>query len=142
MGRNPRVDARGGRGRCPEFTPDHVGPRGLGPVDCMRERCIVVARAGLGTINHSLLTLHAARQAGLAVAAVVPNHPEPEAGLSETDKKIEADNREIIQSLSGVTVFPPLPPVPGAGERVEPTRRLAGLLAERGMERLIDSIQL
>ncbi|MEN6506106.1 MAG: dethiobiotin synthase, partial [Planctomycetaceae bacterium] len=34
---------------------------------------VVVARPGLGTINHTLLTLHAARSAGLHVAAVVIN---------------------------------------------------------------------
>ncbi len=34
---------------------------------------VVVARAGLGTINHTLLTLHAARAAGLRIAGVVVN---------------------------------------------------------------------
>jgi dethiobiotin synthetase len=34
---------------------------------------VIVARAGLGTINHTLLTLHAARSAGLRVAGVVLN---------------------------------------------------------------------
>jgi dethiobiotin synthetase len=34
---------------------------------------VVVARAGLGTINHTLLTVHAARSAGLRVAGVVVN---------------------------------------------------------------------
>ncbi len=34
---------------------------------------VIVARAGLGTINHTLLTLHAARSAGLTVAGVVIN---------------------------------------------------------------------
>lgn len=34
---------------------------------------VIVARAGLGTINHTLLTLHAARSAGLDVAGVVVN---------------------------------------------------------------------
>jgi len=101
---------------------------------------IVVSRAGLGTINHSLLTIHAARNAGLEVAAVVPNHPEPDSDLTETDKKIETDNREIIQSISGVRVFEPLPHVPGAGEMPEPTRKLAVLFTERGAEGLIDSI--
>jgi dethiobiotin synthetase len=41
---------------------------------------VIVARAGLGTINHTLLTLEAARGAGLRVAGVVltpwPAHPE------------------------------------------------------------------
>ena len=39
---------------------------------------VVVARAGLGTINHTLLTLHAARSAGLVVAGVVINRYPPE----------------------------------------------------------------
>ena len=34
---------------------------------------VIVARAGLGTINHTLLTLHAARAAGLRIAGVVVN---------------------------------------------------------------------
>ena len=39
---------------------------------------VVVARSGLGTINHTLLTLHAARSAGLYVAGVVINRYPPE----------------------------------------------------------------
>ncbi len=39
----------------------------------MRLPVVIVARAGLGTINHTLLTLHAARLAGLDVAGVVIN---------------------------------------------------------------------
>lgn len=38
---------------------------------------IVVARAGLGTINHTLLTLEAARNRGLAVAGIVLNECTP-----------------------------------------------------------------
>lgn len=42
---------------------------------------VVVARPGLGTINHTLLTLEAARRAGLRVAGVVltpwPDRPDP-----------------------------------------------------------------
>ncbi|MEI7835878.1 MAG: dethiobiotin synthase [Planctomycetota bacterium] len=34
---------------------------------------VIVARAGLGTINHTLLTLHAARSAGLPIAGVILN---------------------------------------------------------------------
>jgi dethiobiotin synthetase len=39
---------------------------------------LVVARARLGTINHTLLTLDAAATRGLRVAGVVINHTEPE----------------------------------------------------------------
>ncbi len=46
---------------------------------------VIVARAGLGTINHTLLTLQVARQAGLVVAGVVINRyllePSPGANL-------------------------------------------------------------
>jgi dethiobiotin synthetase len=38
---------------------------------------LVVARAGLGTINHTLLTVEAARHRGLQVAGVVLNEAEP-----------------------------------------------------------------
>ena len=58
---------------------------------------VIVARPGLGTINHTLLTLEAARRAGLRVAGVVltpwPENPdamlrsnrETIAGLGETE---------------------------------------------------------
>jgi dethiobiotin synthetase len=41
---------------------------------------LVVARASLGTINHTLLTLEVARGEGLRVLGVVVNHSEPEVG--------------------------------------------------------------
>ena len=67
---------------------------------------LVAARTGLGTINHVLLTLEAARSAGLRVAGVVmtpwPNDPEP----------IERSNRVTIEDLGRVTVtgLPPTTP--------------------------------
>jgi dethiobiotin synthetase len=67
---------------------------------------LVAARTGLGTINHTLLTLEAARAAGLRVAGVVmtpwPESPEP----------IEVSNRDTIERLGGVAVagLPPTEP--------------------------------
>lgn len=59
---------------------------------------VVVAPPGLGTINHTLLTLEAARSAGLEVQAVVltpwPEDPSP----------VEASNRETIAALGAVQV--------------------------------------
>jgi dethiobiotin synthetase len=67
---------------------------------------VIAARTGLGTINHSLLTVEAARTAGLRVAGVVmtPWPEEPEA--------IERSNRETVERLSGVPVsgLPPARP--------------------------------
>ncbi|MBS1844894.1 MAG: dethiobiotin synthase [Actinobacteria bacterium] len=60
---------------------------------------VVVASPGLGTINHTLLTVESARSVGLKVAAVVLN-PWP-----EDPTPIEADNRETIAAMSGVEVL-------------------------------------
>lgn len=69
---------------------------------------VVAARAGLGTINHTLLTVEAARAAGLRVAGVVmtPWPHEPAA--------IERSNRATVQQLSQVPVSGlPLTDAPG-----------------------------
>jgi dethiobiotin synthetase len=60
---------------------------------------VVVAAPGLGTINHTLLTIEAARAAGLEVAAVVLN-PWP-----GRPSEIERDNRETIAFLAEVEVL-------------------------------------
>jgi dethiobiotin synthetase len=59
---------------------------------------VLVARPGLGTINHTLMTIECARTAGLEVAAVVLN-PWPDSPGS-----IERSNRETIANLGGVEV--------------------------------------
>ena len=59
---------------------------------------VVAASPGLGTINHTLLTIEAARAAGLEVAAVVLTPwPEEPGG-------IERSNRETIADLGDVQV--------------------------------------
>lgn len=45
---------------------------------------LIVARALLGTINHTLLTLYYARQEGLDVLGIVMNHTVPQYGLAES----------------------------------------------------------
>jgi dethiobiotin synthetase len=59
---------------------------------------VVAASPGLGTINHTLLTIEAARSAGLEVAMVVltpwPDNPSP----------VEGSNRETIAALGKVEV--------------------------------------
>jgi dethiobiotin synthetase len=80
---------------------------------------LIAARPGLGTINHTLLTLHSARAAGLEVRAVVltpwPREPSP----------IELSNRATIAERGKVEVE-------GLGHVCEPTaaalaRAAAGL---------------
>lgn len=59
---------------------------------------VVAAPAGLGTINQTLLTIEAARSAGLQVAAVVLTPWPEEPGA------IEESNRATIAALAGVRV--------------------------------------
>jgi dethiobiotin synthetase len=65
---------------------------------------VVAARPGLGTISHTLLTIEAARSAGLEVRCVVltpwPRDPSP----------MELSNRATIEQLGRVSVHG-LPPV-------------------------------
>ena len=61
-------------------------------------RVVVAARPGLGTINHTLLTLEAARAAGLDVRAVVLT-PWPDAPGA-----IERSNRATLDERAGVPV--------------------------------------
>ncbi len=68
---------------------------------------VVAARPGLGTINHTLLTLEAARTAGLEVLGVVLTPWPEEPGV------IERSNRETIERLAGVAVHGLPPTAPG-----------------------------
>jgi len=61
---------------------------------------IVVARAGLGTVNHTLLTIEAARTRGLSVAGIVLN--------GESDEST-TDNAALIEAGSGARVLAQIP---------------------------------
>ena len=60
---------------------------------------VVVASPGLGTINHTLLTVEAARATGLEVAAIVLT-PWP-----EEPTEIERSNRETIADLAAAPIL-------------------------------------
>jgi dethiobiotin synthetase len=61
-------------------------------------RVVIAARTGLGTINHTLLTLEAARAGHLDVASIVLT-PWP-----EVPSAVERSNRETIARIGGVPV--------------------------------------
>ena len=64
----------------------------------LRLPAVVVARPGLGTINHTLLTVEAARAVGLQVAAVVMT-PWP-----ESPSPAQVSNRQTIERAAEVPV--------------------------------------
>jgi len=65
----------------------------------MKLPVVIVARAQLGTINHSLLTIHAARSAGLAVAGVVVNRYVLEPPKSRAARELTRDE-ELAMSTN------------------------------------------
>ena len=70
----------------------------------LRLPVVIVARAGLGTLNHTLLTLNELRRAGLRVAGIVLNQ-----GRSGGWKRIEQDNLETLQKRGRCPVVRFLP---------------------------------
>ncbi|MBI4320173.1 MAG: dethiobiotin synthase [Chloroflexi bacterium] len=104
---------------------------------------VVVARPGLGTINHTLLTLRCMLQMGIRALGVVINGYRAEtAGLAEETSPAE------IERLSGVPVLGVMPYVPSVnveraevGELVEVARGCLGVGRMRGKPRLQDFYQ-
>ena len=69
---------------------------------------LVVARAGLGTLNHTLLTVEVALARGLDVIAVLLNKPEP-----RTDDLSELSNPRDLTVRLPVPVWGPIPHLGG-----------------------------
>lgn len=66
----------------------------------LRYPLLIVARAGLGTINHSLLTIEVLQQRGLTIAGLILNDVDPE--LSDESR---LSNAEQIQKWTSVPVL-------------------------------------
>lgn len=74
-------------------------------VDLMKDMslpAIVVSKARLGTINHTLLTVNACRDRGVEVAGIVIN-------MIDYSNPVEALVGEVIQELSGLPVIGNIP---------------------------------
>lgn len=84
---------------------------------------VVVARAALGTINHTRLTLEAAAARGLQVKGLVISHAD--GPLSEAD----AANLQELLDAPGATLLGVLPPLAAGREPVPGALRLEPLLA-------------
>ncbi|MEN6485817.1 MAG: dethiobiotin synthase [Syntrophobacteraceae bacterium] len=66
---------------------------------------LIVARAGLGTVNHSLLTIEAARSRGIEILGVVMN----ESTAPPENDPSRAGNVKLLERLSAVPVWGPVP---------------------------------
>lgn len=96
---------------------------------------LVVARARLGSINHTLLTVECLRHRGATVGGLIFNHPSPPAAGTD-----ESATVPTILRLSGVRSFGELPYCEGLPETWQQHR--STLIAQLDMQGLLDVLGL
>jgi dethiobiotin synthetase len=91
---------------------------------------LLVARAGLGTLNHTALSLRALAERGLTVRAVLLSRSTPTRDASERD------NRLLLEERHGLQVLGPVPFLKNARRRHTAFRAaLSGLVPQRARGR-------
>lgn len=99
-------------------------------ITLLRLPVVLVARAGLGTLNHTALSLEALARRDVAVAAVVLSRSTPTRDTSERD------NASLIAERHGVQVLGPVAYLREPGRRHAAFRRaLAPLVPDRARGR-------
>ncbi|WP_155476017.1 dethiobiotin synthase [Heliobacterium mobile] len=86
---------------------------------------IIVARAGSGTINHTVLTVRYAQEKGLPVLGIIFNE------VSETPSLAEATSPAVIARMTGLPILACLRRIDGSIELAENRESLCRELAEQ-----------
>jgi dethiobiotin synthetase len=98
----------------------------------MKAPVLVVGRAGLGGVNHALLTLNALCERKIPILALVLNRTVP--AKTAVARRQERSTLELLQEFSGVPVIGPFPYMPGLDMRFE--RAVAKLATTGEMKKL------
>ncbi|MHB8173141.1 MAG: dethiobiotin synthase [Nitrospirota bacterium] len=88
---------------------------------------IIVGRAGLGTINHTLLTVSAARARKIKISAIILNQ-----GRKNKPDAASISNPEAIKRLSGTRRLFSLPFIPGIRNDAALLKKGADILLSQG----------
>jgi len=97
-------------------------------IGALRLRAVIVAHAGLGTINHTLLTLEALERANVAIAGVILN--------GYTGKTLaERTNLEALRTHTAIDIYGTLPQSDKLAKN--PTATAALLAPMPGVQRLV-----
>ncbi len=96
---------------------------------------LIVAQAGLGSINHTLLTLECLRNRGAALGGLIFNHPSPPLAAADASETVPT-----ILRLSGARSFGELPYCEGLPAAW--TRHRDTLAARLDGEGLLEMLQL
>ncbi len=115
-----------------------VTPRGdvMDLIRSLKLPVIVVGRAGLGGINHALLTIEVLRRRKIPIVALVLNRTE--AARSEIARVQEKTTVAILRKQAGVPVLGPLPYEAGLSRRFRPAvSKVAGTATIKELARLV-----
>lgn len=86
---------------------------------CFGLPAVVVARAGLGTLNHTAMTVKLLRDAGVRVAGVVVNGYEPDEAVAMSADRSGPSNPRWIERMTGAKVLALVPRVDSEPVRPE-----------------------
>lgn len=101
-------------------------------IEMMKVPVLVIGRAGLGGVNHALLTLNALRERKVPILALVLNRTTPaKAAMAQRQERSTAS---LLREAAGVPVIGPLPYLSGLDARFE--RALEKLAARSEMKKL------
>jgi dethiobiotin synthetase len=92
---------------------------------------IIVARAGLGTVNHTLMTCECARARNLAISGIIIN------GMTQPPSPAEEYAPRLIERYSGLPVLATLPSRPAMAEQ-DLVLELARFLGTQPLAKLLD----
>ncbi len=88
-------------------------------IETMRAPVVVVGRAGLGGVNHAMLTLNALRERKIPILALVLNRTvSPKIAMG---RRQEESTVSLLRGAAGVPVIGPLPYLSGLDKRFEPS---------------------
>ena len=76
----------------------------------LRIPTVLVTHAGVGSINHTVLSVEALQSRGIPIAGIIMNH------LQEDDKEVTHDNKQMIERLTGIPIICEVPFIAGMTE--------------------------
>ncbi|MEK4025602.1 MULTISPECIES: dethiobiotin synthase [Sporosarcina] len=80
---------------------------------------VIVSRAGVGTINHSVLTINTLKSRQIPIAGVLLND------LQQDEKEIIHDNGEMISKLTGIPIIGVIPHLKNVDDTLrDPSKRI------------------
>jgi len=106
-------------------------------IEKLKAPVLVVGRAGLGGVNHAMLTLNALREREIPILALVLN--QTVSAKTAVARLQERSTLELLRESAGVPVIGPLPCMAGVDARFE---RAVGKLAANGEMKTLTKLVL